>query len=185
MAKLLTFILVALTIGILLSSCTPNPYNPKTNVKHTSVDSLMVDLTTFMGKRPKGVKPSDRHNPKFREYYKDLSSEFSLIFYYVTPDDLHYFYALRPARNHTGKVNRAVGGRFSLNNEGRIIQFEELFNTRILPEAELKEIGLELFREMIQTGGIQKFISNKQLIEWPDSRTVYDGELNEWVYVND
>lgn len=185
MAKFLTFILVVLTIGILLPSCTKKPYNPQTNVKHTSVDSLMVDLTTFMGRRPKGLAPTERHNPKYRQYYTGLSAEFSLIYYYVTPDNLHYFYALRPARNHTGKVNRAVGGRFTLNNEGHIIRFEELFNTRILPEVELKETGLELFREMIQTGGIQKFIGNKKLIEWPDSRTVYDVEINEWIYVND
>ncbi len=185
MAKFLTFFLVVLTTGILLPSCTKKTYNPQANVKHTSVDSLMVDLAIFMGKRPKGVRIAACHNPKYRQYYTELSAEFYLLYYHVTSDGYHYFYALRPARNHTGKVNRAVGGRFTLNNEGHIIRFEELFNTRILPKTELEQVGLELFKEMIQTGGIQKYIKNRQLIEWPDSKTVYDTELNEWVYLND
>ena len=171
---------------ILLYACqSVNPFEPKKNVKHTSIDSLMVELTTIMGQRPKGVLNQDRHEPRYRKYYTDLSKEFSLIYYHVTPDGCHYYYALRPARNNTGKVNRGVGGRFRLNTDGEVILFEEVFNTKIFPKGELEEMGLELFKEMIETGGIGKFINNKKLVEWPDDRTIYDMGLNEWIYIKD
>lgn len=183
MKQLSGYILIIL-LTISFTACNTNQYSPSVLMAHESSDSIMTELATFLGKRPRGVLREDRFNPEHKLHFENLAKRFELI-YYHNDGDRHYYYILRPARNHEGHVKRGVGGWFEKKGDARITTFMEVFNTPILPEKELKTKGLELFSEMIATGHLDKFQGNKAYIEWPDARTQYDPNINEWVYIAD
>lgn len=183
MKQLFSFITFSLII-ITLSSCKTKPYDPAAWINPDSKDSIMTELATFLGKRPRGVLREDRFNPEHKSHFENLAKRFELI-YYHKDENKHYYYILRPARNHEGHVKRGVGGWFEREGAEAITTFVEVFNTPILPEKELLHKGLELFSEMIATGNTEKFSGNKGYIEWPDARTQYDSSINEWIYIAD
>lgn len=183
MKQLFSFITFSLII-ITLSSCKTKPYEPSGLINQDSGDSIMTELATYLGKRPRGVLREDRFNPEHKSHFENLAERFELI-YYHKDENRHYYYILRPARNHEGSAKRGVGGWFEKVGEEAITAFMELFNTPILPEKELIDKGLELFSEMIATGNTDKFSGKKGYIEWPDARTKYDPNINEWVYIAD
>jgi hypothetical protein len=173
-------LLIFITIG---SSCNrvKYPYCPENFYARERLDSLLIEMVTIMGKRPKSIDKAASMLPEYRSYYEKLAREYELRFLFIGNDSVHYFYIIRPARNHTGNVNRAAGGYFSLDSTGQIVRFVEVFNTTILPVDELTEKGIPLFRMMIKTGNIDPFLRDRKLIEWPSETSHYDQELNEWV----
>ena len=144
-------------------------------------DSLLVNMVTYIGKKPKLADWQTRHEPQHEEYYKNLSKSFKFIYYHIADDSTHYYYLVRPARSTKGNT-RGVGGRFKLGESFQLIDFEEIFNTPILPEQELVEVGRTLFVELITTGNIDRYLNNRSLIEWPDDRLMYDRVKKEWRY---
>lgn len=144
-------------------------------------DSLLVNIVTYIGKKPKLTDWQTRHEEQHKEYYKNLSKSFRFVYYHISVDSTHYYYLIRPARSTKGNT-RGVGGKFQLGENFQLIDFEEIFNTPILTEQELVEIGLTLFEEIITTGNIDRFVHNKNLIEWPDDRLKYDRVKKEWRY---
>ncbi len=144
-------------------------------------DTLLVDLVTYIGRKPPLATSISRFDATFRAYYINYANEFDLLFYHVSPEGIHYYYLIRPARSVLGN-KRGVGGMFRVNEEG-ISQFEELFNTPVSDEETLKRIGEELFDEMVKKGHVEAYADNKDYIEWPDERLKYYKETNEWRYV--
>jgi len=177
--------LLALACLIVVASCSVQPYNPQNYLTGTAKDSLTVEMVTFLGRRPYGVAREDRHNPAHIPHFKQLATGFRLVYYYPANDGRIYYYMLRPARTHQGAVLRGVGGWFIADELNNITSFKEVFNTPVLQEEELKAIGLKLFESMVETGNIDSFLDNPAYIEWPDNRTRYDQEINEWVFIGD
>jgi len=144
-------------------------------------DSLLVKMVTYIGKKPKLADWQTRHEEQYIEYYKNLSKSFKFVYYHITIDSTHYYYLIRPARSTKGNT-RGVGGKFQLGENFQLIDFEEIFNTPILLEQDLVEVGRTLFVELITTGNIDRYLNNRSLIEWPDDRLRYDRVRKEWRY---
>jgi hypothetical protein len=147
-------------------------------------DTLLVGLVSYIYRKPALATWQTKLNPEFRPYFIKNTTDFSIVYYHISQDSTHYYYLLRPARDNEGVQKRGVGGMFRVNELGEITDFEELFNTPIQSEAKLKEIGLSLFEEMISTSNIEKYLNNKEYIEWPDGRLFYSKEKKEWRYVD-
>ncbi|MCW5900225.1 MAG: hypothetical protein KIT10_13240 [Flavobacteriales bacterium] len=147
----------------------------------TAKDSLLVNMVTFIYKRPTTAINRDRTDKEFRPYYVKHAASFQQVYHHVSPDSTHWYYLIRPARSVEGD-KRGVGGRFRTNGQLAMVEFEEIFNTRIMPEPELIDRGLVLFEEMVATGNVDAFLQDKTLIEWPDGRLYYDKEKREWFY---
>jgi len=143
-------------------------------------DTLLTDMVTFIGVKPRTATNQTRFEPEFRPYYIQYSSQFKMVFLFVNEEGDHYYYLIRPARSTMGNT-RGVGGRFRFENE-KITDFEEIFNTPVFAEERLIEIGETLFLEMIETGIVDKYLGNMLFIEWPDERLKYHKGLNEWRY---
>lgn len=124
-----------------------------------------------------------RTNAEFRDYYIESAQQFEYVYHHMTEDGVHYFYLIRPARN-LERSHRAVGGKFTTNEKLELVTFEELFNTTIMSDRVLREKGLLLFEEMIESGNVDRYLSDQNLIEWPDHRLKYDKEMREWRYVD-
>jgi hypothetical protein len=177
------FNLLLFLMGImLLSACKDEKsnYRFERNFTRMQRDTLLVDMVTLIGKKPKTSDYITRHEPRFREYYKNLSKDFSMEFFHQA-DDTCYYYMIRPARSVRGNT-RGAGGKLTLDDQGRIDYFEESFNTPIYPREELERIGWRLFRELIEKRSIEGLLWNVDYIEWPDERLKYDKEKREWRY---
>ena len=155
-------------------------YSFDRNFNKQQRDSLLVDMVTLIGKKPKTADYITRHEPRFRDYYRQLSQHFSMEFFHQA-NDTCYYYMIRPARSVRGN-QRGVGGKFTLNGDGNIAYFEESFNTPVYDREELELIGWRLFREMIEKRSISDLLWNVDYIEWPDDRLKYDLEKREWRY---
>ncbi len=142
-------------------------------------DSLLVNMVTYIGKKPRLADYQTRHNQEHRKFYIQQSENYRLVYYYITDHGTHYYYMIRPARSPRGNT-RGVGGRFRMKEPLMLYDFEELFNTPILDEQELSVIGKTLFREMLNSGNLDLYMGNKDYIEWPDERLRYDKIRNEW-----
>lgn len=147
-------------------------------------DTLLVDLASYIYRKPASATWETKLDPKFRNYYIRNTAKFKIIYYHIDEDNTHYYYLSRPARDHEGKQRRGVGGMFKRNEKNEIVDFEEVFNTPIHPEEKLKEIGLTLFEEMIAHRNVDNYLTDQNLIEWPDGRLFYSKEKKEWRYVD-
>jgi len=184
MKKILLSLPVSLLILAIISSCTSDNCSKNTFEKHftgSQRDTLMTDMVTLIGRKPKTADWETRHEPQHRAFYIEQTRQFHMTYFDKNADETYYFYMIRPARSPQGNT-RGVGGMFTLNSDGKIEYFEELFNTPINNTEELKQIGCTLFTEMTATGSVDKYLWNRDMIEWPDDRLKYDKVKREWRY---
>lgn len=178
-----TLFLILFTAALLiLSSCgdEKSMYRFEKYFTADQRETLLIDIVTLIGKKPKTADYITRHHPEFRDYYTQLSKSFFMEYFHCNQDTC-YYYMIRPARSVRGNT-RGVGGKFTLDADGAIDYFEESFNTPIYPREELERIGWRLFRELIEQKSIAGLLWNVDYIEWPDSRLKYDKVKREWRY---
>jgi len=142
-------------------------------------DSLLTDIITYVYIRPPGTTAQSRFEPAFRSYYVNHLQDFQFKKYFVSEEDVHYFYLIRPARGPQGNI-RGVGGSFRLH-EGKIVSFKEVFNTPIANQESLDKKGEELFNWMARHGHVKEYLKNPDYIQWPDKMTYYDTLQYEWL----
>ncbi len=174
-----------LTVIILLTLAGCTAQNDEFSIEkyfdQESRDTLLVNIVTYIGIKPRFADFHTRHNHEHRKYYTLQANNFRFRYYHVSSDSTHYYYLIRPARSKNGNL-RGVGGRFRITHNLALYSFEEIFNTPVLPEEKLVNRGRILFIEMLEKGNIGRFIENNEYVEWPDDRLKYDREKNEWRY---
>jgi hypothetical protein len=148
-----------------------------------TADTLLTNMVTWIYKRPTEAINQDRSDPRFRYWYLRHTPQFTHLYHHLAADGTHWFYLIRPARSVHGDL-RGVGGRFRTNAKLEMLDFEEVFNTPIMPRADLERTGLLLFEEMLANGNVDKYLADRSLIEWPDDRLKYDKDRREWRYVD-
>jgi hypothetical protein len=143
-------------------------------------DTLLVDIITYIYTTPPGATWETRFNADNRNYYKSNLPKFKFEKLFQDENGTYYFYIIRPARSSHGTL-RGVGGKFTLSENGKIEQFEELFNTPAADLNELRNKGNELFIYLIKNKNIDGFVANDQYIEWPNAWTYYDTIQHQWL----
>jgi len=145
-------------------------------------DSLLTDLATFITRKPATAQTISKFDAQFRSFYIKKRGELEFLYASKIEGKVH-FYVLREARDANGAQQRGVGGVYRYDDQGNLVDFEELFNTRILPKNELERIGLTYMKVHNDEKLLTEFIANKTNIEWPDGRLFYSKEKHEWRYV--
>lgn len=143
-------------------------------------DSLLTDIITYIYIRPAGADWDTRFNPEFRKFYVTSLPKFKLEKLYRDKSDLFYFFIIRPARSAEGTM-RGVGGKFRINDQGRITSFIEMYNTPVGSITELQKKGVELFSHMVKHGNVDDYLLNDEYLEWPNAWTYYDTIRHEWL----
>jgi hypothetical protein len=129
-----------------------------------------------------GIPSQDRVLETYNEKYEKVLPSFSIYKYAVGKDDFHCFVLYR--LHHKDRY-RAVGGRLKLNDQNRVIVYEEIFVTPLLPKNELDSKSDFLFDELVKHGKIEDdFLKMKQYVEWPNENQKYDTVKHEWILVN-
>lgn len=156
-------------------------YSPTQFFTESEIDSLMVNIVTYIGKKPKYTTPTTRFDSKNRNYYTNLSKNFEMCYLHKENDTTYYYYILRPARSPQGN-SRGTGGFFNYKNNS-ITYLQEVFVTVINKNKEESIAkGINLFTEFITNKNIDTYIHNELFIEWPDQRVFYDTISHEWRY---
>lgn len=178
--------ILLLLISVVMFACQNNTNKVSKYYSDTERDTLLTNIITYIYVKPTYATNATRFQAQFRKYYVQSLPKFSLENYFIAPDSTHYFFLIRPVGN-TLKYRRGVLGKFKLKNAtadtGSLMptDFEEIVNTPHLEEALVKERGAFLFKELVKTGNLDKYLGMKDYIEWPDTRLVYDKNINEWV----
>ncbi len=154
------------------------------NLEAQSLDTLRVNMATFILRKPDAAQWDTKFNPEFRKYYANKIEDIELLFVLEKLDTL-YFYLIRDGRDQNGKANRGVGGKMVLNDQFHILFLQELFVTRIKSRAVLESIGFNFLDDVNQNRTLRNYSSEKMAdVEWPDGRLFYSVEKSEWRYVN-
>ncbi|MFD1818228.1 hypothetical protein SAMN04515674_10975 [Pseudarcicella hirudinis] len=176
-------LIAALFLISILASCQSktNQYQTGTYLSDADRDSLLTNIITFIYLKAPYANNKNRFEPQFRSFYVKNLPSFYLENYYPAPDGTNYFFVIRPVGNGL-KYRRGVLGKFKLK-QGSLMpeEFEEIVNTPHLEEEVLRERGRYLFQELVKNGNLDKELSMKHYVEWPDSSLVYDRKINEWV----
>ena len=145
--------------------------------------TLLTDIASFIIRKPAAATWETKFNPEFREYYERNKSELEMI-YLTNVSDTFYFYLLREARTVDGLQKRGVGGKYIVNQQGKIVDFEEIFVSKVLHETNLKIIGKEYMNRVTSNSDLRDFLAKVEHIEWPDGRLFYSKQKAEWRYVD-
>ena len=146
-------------------------------------DSLLVNIITFVAENAPGAYDSTRFDLKFKSYYAQKLSNYSLEKLEKSEDGFYYFLLNRPV-GHLIKYRRGVVGRFKLK-EGSLApyDFEEVVNTPHLDESTLKIRSHFLFKQLVKNKHLNEYIALKHYVEWPDSTLKYEKKHNRWYYI--
>lgn len=143
-------------------------------------DTLLTNIVTYMGVKPRNTNYETRLDPVYRSFFVEQAKEYRFFRYYIDETGNHYFYIIRPARHALGN-RRAIGGTYKLDDDLKLLNYEELFVTQVLDEDLLEDIADDLFPAMIGND-LGEYLNNRLIIEWPDDRLQYDKEKKEWRY---
>lgn len=170
---------VALSAPFFLG-CKKDPYQAKTYFSQAEQDTLLVNIITYTSQYARGATNVTRFDAKFRQEYVGRLPQYKLVNYFVASDSTHYFFITRPVGS--GMFRRGVGGKFKLGAKLMPTEYEELWCTpHFKEETVVVERGGFLFKAMTKEGNIDKYLTMKMYVEWPDSTLKYDKNIHEWV----
>ena len=144
-------------------------------------DTLLTGIVQYVDYVARGATIENRLEPRFRALYVTRLPKYTIDRYHVAADSTHYFFVIRPGGQNP-LYKRGVGGKLRVDANGRITEFEELYNTpRLKDFDELRKRGRYIFGEMVKRGNVDDLVPMKMYIEWPDSMLMYDKEQHWWV----
>lgn len=168
--------------SFLLITCgTPDVYKISHYYKKEIQDTILTNIIVNIYKVPRGVPKVDKYNSDYRELYLNQVDKFEFLHYFIDQEEVHYFYLIRPARN-SGNLKRGVAGKYKVDKDYNLLEFEELYNTPMLETELIKSRGEELWADLMYFKNVDRYLLNKDYIEFPGDRVKYDKTLKEWVY---
>ena len=172
--------ILILLIGLLAFSCKTDKNKPEDYYAQEETDSLVTNLITYVFAKAPGATDSTKWEPKFRSFYTNNLPSFHLENYTIAPNGWHYYFLIRPVGGSDKR--RGVVGKFKLAKNSLVpIQFEETINTPHLDEELVRERGKFLFQELVKNDNLDKYMTMKHYIEWPDNSLIYNKKTNSWV----
>jgi hypothetical protein len=175
------FMLMLLPL-IVLGCTSKSSYDPDERLTPQQKDEIMDKTIRYIVKAPEKIQEADKFNSKHDQYYQQRASECRLELYCVAGDN-HFFLISQPAPSLTLKKH-ATGGKFKLDAEGNIIEYEEIFRTWKMQPDTLKKRSYVLFDKMVAGEPLDsyhtKYSKGIEYIEFPDDRTYYDKQQRSW-----
>ena len=162
---------------LLLAGCTPpDKYDPREYSDVIEKNSVLPQIVSYVFSAPPYTEMKDRFKAEHLGYYRSVQDRFSLYRYYISENNTHYFYLIRPAN---AEEHRVVAGHFKLTADGKITGFREVFVTPALPDSDLKGRCVFLFDEMVK-GTEEPYLRMPTYVQWPNQRSYYDSTTYEW-----
>jgi hypothetical protein len=180
--KSLKLISAVLIVLICCSCHSKKDYSPDTYLSVKEKDKVLQAIIRYMGKASENVNATDRFDSQYDAYYLDIASRHRFDQYYIDPDGVHYFLISRPAPSLYEK-RVAIGGKLKLNEQGELVEYEEIFRTWKMKEEDVKVKGPFLFNLMVNKKDLSPYYrvnSTEEFIEFPDEHNYYDKSDRTW-----
>lgn len=176
-------LILGVLFSILIFSCNTKKQQVNDYFTDNQRDSLLTNIITYLYIPAPKATNETKFEPQFRGFYTKNISKFNFQNYYPAEDGWNYFLIIRPVAGGS-LFKRGVLGKFKLKEKSFMpTEFEEVANTPHLAEETVKERGQYLFQELIKNGNLDKQISMKQYVEWPDEHLRYDKKQHEWINI--
>lgn len=166
----------------LMVSCA-RPIEADKNLSPERYDLYMKSIAPFSIKKPDQMAYADRTNPANRAFYELAIKETKAsIEFFVEQDTAKFFFYRYKDLSSLYEHYRGLGGYFRVNDKDSLVFINFLYHTPRLTAEEMKQKGPELFREMIETGNVNKYLGNREYIHTPNADFYYDTKRNRWDY---
>lgn len=169
---------------LLLTSCQPkNPYDAKANLSPQEQDKVVTGIIRYVGKKPDKANDSSKFSTQFNDYYLEQASKHTLALYYQDANGTQYFLMTRKAPSIHEKYV-ATGGRFRLDTNDSLIEYEEVFRTWKMHPDTLARRSFILFDSMVKGKSLDEYLTKNskgvEYIEFPDDFVYYDKAQRKW-----
>jgi hypothetical protein len=161
-------------------------FTPKTSEEFLNIldeatrDTILANIITYIYKLPTYATLETKFNNEFRQYYVDQIPNFTVVDF-RRENNTFYMLILRPARN-VKNHKRTVAVKFDFDEEYKISNFEEIFNTPMVSVKDAVERGIVVFQHYLEHRDLGKYFGDLEYVEFPDTRTRYNKETHEWYY---
>lgn len=181
MHRIKRILVLVLGLCVVTQCTTDKKYDPGLSLSPQEKDELMVKIIRYVAKAPENVGPDEKFKPEYNDYYRERISQTFLERYFVD-GSVHYFLVSQPAPSLTEK-RHATGGRFEIDQDGSLKEYEEVFRSwKMVPDT-LRERSYFLFEIMVMGESLEPYYSKStsdQYIEFPDVKTYYDKSSRSW-----
>ena len=180
--KILKLSSILLVVSIFQSCNQKRNYNPDSILSVKEKDRVLMSIIRYIGKSPENVGVNERFDSKHDIHYLDIASRHRFDQYYIAANGTHYFLISRPAPSLFEK-RVAIGGKLKFDENGQVLEFEEVFRTWKLKEEDLKVKGNLLFDLMVNDRDLSPYYrinSSEEYIEFPDEHNYYDKIERMW-----
>lgn len=175
--------LKVMLVSLVIYACeSKDKYAVENFIKQEDLNKNLEPIFPYIAKLEHGVNYENRFEDSCKEYFikKQAEHKFSFERYFITKDSVHYFLIWKVAPSLYEK-KLAIGGRYKKDANGKIIEFEEIFNTPKMKLDELKEKSFMLFNYMVENGNVDPYLADYNLVEFPDGKCVYNKENSRWI----
>ena len=163
-----------------MASCQADKYKISKYYTDSERDTLLTNMITYVYAKAPDATDSTKWKSQFRSFYKKSLPSFYIENYFIAENGWHYYFMIRPVGGSPKR--RGVIGKFKLEKGSlKPIEFEETVNTPHLDEEIVRERGSFLFKELVRSGNLDKYLAMRHYIQWPDSTLIYDKKTNNWV----
>jgi hypothetical protein len=179
--KNLVFVFVVLILAVGACS-TKNDYTVSAHLTPQQQDEMMWRIIRYVGRAPEGLTFEERFYAPYDTFYQEQARIHKFDAYFIK-DRTHYFLVSRKAPSLVEK-RVATGGRFSLNADGKISDYEEVFRTwKMVPDT-LAKREMILFDKFVRGESLTPYETKNsggvEYIEFPDERTFFDKQSKQW-----
>ncbi|NBP71274.1 MAG: hypothetical protein EBR30_13930 [Cytophagia bacterium] len=171
-------------IVLLFLSCSADrKYEVETHLDPLEREEQLWKIIRYIAKAPEGLLYEERFYPGYDSFYRHQLTRHRFEAYYIDKDRQHYFLVSRPAPSLVEK-RVSTGGKMKFDEDGKLIEYEEVFRTwKMVPDT-LKKRSMMLFDKMVKNEDLSPFYTKNSngvdYIEFPDDINYYDKSGRRW-----
>lgn len=166
-------------------SCNPSSkYKPDGSLSKEQQEEFKYEIIRFAGKLAKRATHETKFNAEFDELYQKAAKSMNLDKYFVNDKDGYIYFEVSRIAPSNYERYVATGGRLKKDNEGNIVDYEEIYRTWKMSREDLAKKTPTYFEYMINGKDLSEFytvnIGNTENIEFPDYQSFFNKELRRW-----
>ncbi|MDB5274414.1 MAG: hypothetical protein JWO58_2781 [Chitinophagaceae bacterium] len=179
-----------LLVGIVsFSSCTKTKKDYKPSdviVDKSERDSLLLAIITIIDEHiPDTVQKKDRFKPENQFFFKTIMPKYDFDCLYKNDQGEYLYFLTKPAM---GVPDLYVGlaGKFKLDANHHIYDFEESFRMFRMYSDELNKKGMEVYNDFVAGKDLSKYHKDLNVdpyIEFPNEHVGYDKKKMDWYII--
>jgi hypothetical protein len=176
-------VMIAMILAFSVGACSiKNNYQVSEHLTPQQQDEMMWKIIRYVGRAPEGISYEERFYKPYDSVYQEQAKihKFDAFF---KKGNTHYFLVSRKAPSLVDK-RVATGGRFTLGDDNKITDYEEVFRTwKMVPDTLVKR-EMILFDAFVKGESLTVYETKNsngvEYIEFPDDYTYFDKNTRQW-----